>query len=118
MKMSAATINLPVIEKGATYSQVLYWKDSANVAINLTGCTAKIQVRAAEYMPVIETFSTENGRIVITPLTGKIEIKMTDEDSRNLSSIGGIYALEIYHPDGTTTRLCEGELLFSYEVTV
>jgi len=42
--MAASKLNLPAIEKGATYRHTLYWKDSSNVAINLTDCTAKLQV--------------------------------------------------------------------------
>lgn len=45
--MSASTLNLPVIEKGATYRHTLTWTDSTGTAINLTGCTAKLQVRAS-----------------------------------------------------------------------
>ncbi len=136
--MSAAKLTLPYIEKGATYRHVLYWKDStyetavangyvgseqtwndstAN-AINLNGCTAKLQVReSAEASVVLLELSTVNQGIVITPTTGKIALYVADDISTILVGTGGVYDLEIYFPNGETTRLIEGKILFKDEVT-
>ncbi len=116
--MPAAKLNLPIIEKGATYRHSLFWKDSANVAINLQGCTAKMQVRITKLSEtVLLELSTENGGLVIIAAAGQIDIFISDEDTATLPANGGLYDLAIYHGNGYITRLCEGTLEFSDQVT-
>jgi hypothetical protein len=116
--MAAAKLTLPVIEKGATYRNTLYWKDSLNVAINLTGCTAKLQVRDTidTVIPSLE-LSTLNGGIIITPLTGKIDLYIASNITTLLVGTGGVYDLEIYLANGDITRLIEGKVVYKAEVT-
>lgn len=116
--MTAAKLNLPAIEKGATYRHTLIWQDSIGVAVNLTGCTAKMQVREEILSTAaLLELSTENGRITITPAAGQIDLYIADEDTQVLTGAGGYYDLEIYHQNGDTTRLSEGVWPFSDEVT-
>jgi hypothetical protein len=116
--MSASTLNLPVIEKGATYRHTLTWTDSTGTAINLTDCTAKLQVRAsAASSTIILELSSANTRIIITPLLGKIELYVSSTDTMALSGLGGVYDLEIYFANGDITRLVEGKVTFKPEVT-
>jgi hypothetical protein len=116
--MPAAKLNLPVVEKGATYSHTLLWKGPANIGIDLTGCSAKMQVRKniAEASVLLE-LSTDNSRIALPPLAGKIELLVSDEDTSALPGQGGVYDLTITHPDGRKTRLCEGRIEFREGVT-
>lgn len=116
--MSAARLNLPVIEKGATYRHTLTWADALNVPINLTGCTAKLQVRETiDSALILLELSTANTGLVITPLIGKIDFYISDEITTTLVGIGGVYDLEIYFANGDTTRLVEGKITFKPEVT-
>lgn len=116
--MSAAKLNLSDIEIGATYRYTLIWKDSAGVVINLTGCTAKLHIREAKDSPTyLIELSTENSRITITPLEGKIDLYISDETTDTLTGTGGFYDLKIYHPNGDETRLVEGKVKFSPGVT-
>lgn len=116
--MAASKLNLPIVEKGATYRHTLFWKDSSNVAIVLDGCTAKLQVReSVESEIIIIELNTENGRIFIDPALGKIELYISDEDTTVLDGFGGVYDLEVYFPNGDTIRLIEGRMTFKPEVT-
>jgi len=116
--MPAAKLNLPPIEKGATYKHSLIWKDGTGVLMDLVDCQAKMQVReAVESDIVLIELSTSNGRITIIPVEGKIDLYVSDEDSSILETVGGVYDLEIYHPNGETTRLIEGKIIFKPEVT-
>jgi len=116
--MAAAKLKLPPIEKGATYRHRLVWKGANGMPIDLTGCTAKMQVREeATSDTVLIELSTENGRITITPAAGQFDLYITDEDTDDLSLDGGVYDLEVYHPNGDVTRLCQGIWSFSDEVT-
>ena len=49
--MAAAKIELPIIEKGATYRHTLVWNDTLGMPINLTGATARMQVRSSVISP-------------------------------------------------------------------
>lgn len=116
--MSASKLNLPSIEKGATYRHTLFWKDSTNTPINLTGCSAKMQIRDTIDSTVVRLeLSTINNRLLITPLLGKIDLYISDIDTTALVGLGGIYDLEVYFSNGDTARLIEGKITFKPEVT-
>ena len=86
--MSAAKINLPVIEQGATYRHTLYWKDAAGLPINLTACTVKMQIRATvDSSAVIAELSTANGRIIMTVGGGKLELIIPSSVTKLLKPI-------------------------------
>jgi hypothetical protein len=116
--MAAATVNLPVVEKGSTYRHSLTWKDSSNIPINLIGASARMQIRESylSTSPLIE-LNTFNGRITISPGLGKIDLYISAEDTTTLEGIGGIYDLEVIFTSGDITRLIEGKIIFKPEVT-
>ena len=116
--MAASRLNLPAVEKGATYRYSLLWLAPDKITpIDTTGCTARAQIRETYSSPVLLDLSTENGRITLNSLTGRISFYISDEDTATLVGLGGIYDLEIYHPNGDTTRLTEGKWPFKEEVT-
>ena len=118
--MAAAKLTLPVIEQGATYRHTLTWFQSDGITpVNLAGCSAKMQIRSTvESSSVIIELSTANGRITINEYLGKIYFLIADEDTTLLTPIkGAVYDLEISFLDGTITRLCEGKVTISPEVT-
>ena len=64
--MPAAKLNL-TIEQGATYKKKFTWKDSAGVAIDLSGYSARMHIRkskASSDPPLVELTNT-NGGIVL-----------------------------------------------------
>lgn len=114
----AATLNLPDIEKGATYRHTLFWKDKAKLPIDLTGATARMQIRdAIDSATVLLELSTAINTIIITPLEGKIELYIHSNQTTVLAGEGGVYDLELYLSNGDTVRLIQGEIAFSPEVT-
>ncbi len=116
--MTAAKLKLPAIEKGATYRHRITWKGSDSQPIDLTDCTAKMQVREeVSSETVLLELSTENDGIIITPELGQIDLFISGEDTAFLTSEGGVYDLEVYFLGGDTTRLCEGSVVFTDEVT-
>lgn len=106
------------IEQGATFDYRLVYKTADDVPADLTGYTARMMVRQniADTEPQIE-LSTENGRIIITALTGGIQLLIAAEDTAALDFNTGYYDLEIESGDGTVTRIMEGEVELSKEVT-
>lgn len=116
--MAAAKMNLPVIEKGATYRHTLIWEDATGTPIDMTNCTAKLQIREDIFSPeLLCELNTENNGLVIAPLTGRINLFISATDTSALVGFGGAYDLEIYRMNGDTTRLIEGGVAFKPEVT-
>lgn len=115
--MAAATYNFQ-IEQGATLLKPIVWKDSTGAAVNLTGYTARMQVRQnASAEEVLLELSTANSKISITPLTGTITMIFSAATTAAIDWKRGKYDLELISPDGTVTRLIEGEITVSREIT-
>lgn len=106
------------IEQGATLLKPVVWKDGAGAAVNLTGYTAKMQVRqSASAADVLLELSTTNGNLVLTPLTGTVTMVFSATTTAAITWRRGKYDLELTSSDGTVTRLIEGEITVSREIT-
>lgn len=107
------------IYQGATFRKRLTWKAGTPAApVDLTGCTARMQVRAEVDSPTaLLTLTTENGRITLGGAAGTIELYVSDEDTAAIDWEGGAWDLEIVHPSGEVTRLAQGAIMVSPEVT-
>lgn len=113
--MSAGTLDLS-IEQGATYNLVLTWKIDGT-AVNLTGYTARLQARVdVEDSEVILSMTSSNG-ITLGGALGTITLNLTATATAALASGTYVYDLEMAAGSGTVTRLVQGELVVSAEVT-
>jgi hypothetical protein len=113
-----AAIYNDTIDQGADYYVNFYYKDSAGVAINLTGYTAAMQLRftPASTTAVLSLSSPSNG-ITITGATGLVAVRMTAAQTTTLSPLIFDYDLELTSSGGIVTRLIQGSLTVSAEVT-
>lgn len=112
--MPAAWWNL-LIEQGATWSVVLTLPER-----DLTGCTARMQVREHIESPaaLLDLSTTPGGGITITPgPPGTILLKLTDETTADITWRHGVYDLELTDAGGNTERLLKGEVSVDFEVT-
>jgi hypothetical protein len=103
------------IQQGATWTRTLTWKIDG-VAVNLTGYTARMQLREAGTL-VIE-LTTANGRIALGGAAGTITLTITAADTTALNFKTALYDLELVSGGGVVTRLLEGRVFLSREVTV
>lgn len=77
-------------------------------AVNLTGWTARQEIRAGINSPdVLNLLTTENGGITLGA-DGTIARHMTAEQSTALGAIQGVYNLELVDPNGIVWRFAEG----------
>jgi hypothetical protein len=114
--MAATTYDI-LIEQGATYSQVISYKESG-VAINLTGYTARMQVRATlEAASTLVELTTANSRIALGGTAGTISLTISATDTAALTSGRGVYDLELVSGSGIVTRLLQGVATISRNVT-
>jgi hypothetical protein len=114
----AGKLNLK-INQGETFRHTLLWKDSNEVAIDLTGYTARMHVRAKiEDTSTLIVLTTENGRIVISnPAQGEIKLYISATDTTTMTWTSGVYDLEMVNAGGDVIRLIEGKVSVTKEVT-
>jgi hypothetical protein len=105
------------IERGATFSLVLTYKDSTDALINLTGYTARMQIRRkiGDATFLLE-LTTENGRIALGGALGTITLSASAATTNELAG-SGVYDLEIISSGGQVTRVIEGKVHISDNVT-
>lgn len=115
--MSAGVLKLSV-EQGATYKKKLIWKDSSGALVNLTGFTARMQIRKeiADATILLE-LTTENGGITLGGANGEIDLLISDTDTTAITWGSGVYDLEMIDTGSEVTRLVEGKVTVSFEVT-
>ncbi|MCZ7404484.1 MAG: hypothetical protein O8C67_06085 [Candidatus Methanoperedens sp.] len=120
--MSAGNFNFE-IEQGVTFSKTFTWKDSGGNAITIAGYTIRMMARNdyGDTLPVISlsTVTPTPGGIAIVGdgSAGQftITISATVTAGYNFSTLK--YDLEAISGAGVVTRLLEGEITLSKEVT-
>ncbi|MEN6584712.1 MAG: hypothetical protein ABFE02_01495 [Sulfuricella sp.] len=110
------------IYQGATFRKRLRWGVKATgVPIDLTGCTARMQVRAETSAPIVLLeLTTENGGITLGGTAGIIDFYVGATTTAAFTWERGVFDLEIIHPGALpddVTRLAEGSITVSPEVT-
>lgn len=105
------------IPQGATFSRVIRWKaDGANV--NLTGYTARAQIRpTAASATTTLSLTTENGRITLGGAAGTITLTISATDTAAIAAGRYVYDLELVSAGGIVTRLLQGVVTVSANVT-
>lgn len=107
-----------LIEKGATFSKVITYKDSNGNAIDLTGYTARMHIReTVDSADTILELTTENSRITLGGVNGTITLSIADSDTTTITQKKAFYDLEIISSGGVVTRLIRGDITISNEVT-
>lgn len=116
----ALTLN---IAAGATFNLTFWVKNSDKSAVDLTGCTARMQFRRQYTSPTaaLSLTSSPAAGLTITPLAGRVDIQITEAQTRSLSlstvNDAYVYDCEVVFPSGEVQRAIEGRALVSPEVT-
>lgn len=116
--MAAANYDI-IIEQGSVFDLNLVYKDSNEVPINLTGYSARMQVRQkySSPDPLLSLVSPTN--ITLGGALGTIHAKATASMTQALTIKQGVYDLELVPPSGAgdAFRLVEGAVIVTPEVT-
>jgi len=89
----------------------------AYAPVNLSGYTAKMQLRSLP-SDVDAALSLETGDgITITPLTGQIDVHATSAQTTTIDEGTYYYDIEITSSSGVVTRIAQGQAIVSAEVT-
>ena len=94
-------------------------KDSNDDPINLTGASAKLQVRDTKGGSKLAfTLTSPSGGITIDPTLGKLTCKMTPTQTNKLFYPKSSYDLMVTDSNSNKTKLIEGFLTLSRSVTI
>lgn len=118
--MAAGTLDIN-IEQGATLRLPLVWKTGAPaVPVDVTGYTARMQIRsqitAADALVDISSTPTVQGHINVGTTDGAVEVVISASATATLTG-KGVYDLEVVAPNGDVTRLVQGKVAVSPNVT-
>lgn len=99
---------------GETFDKTWVWSTGSSTEtatpVNLTGCTAKLQVRpTVDSSTVLLELSTSSG-ITLGGTSGSIRVLVTDEQTSQFTWNQGVYDLFIYFPDGTSIVRMGGQV--------
>lgn len=119
--MAAVTKDI-YIEQGATFFLGFTWYDGPDTTAppkDLTGWVARMQVRRTQGTPPLVDASSEvgNGKITLGGATGRIEVKLSDEDTDLMDAKSALYDLEVEDPAGDVYRLLQGKVTISPNIT-
>jgi hypothetical protein len=110
-------------EAGANFNYDLIWQKENPVGsglfvpVDLTGFSAKMQVRKNTGSPVIIELSTTNGRITIDAANGKITLSLSATDTAALASGMYKYDLDLTSPSSFVIRFVQGNFEVSGQIT-
>ena len=91
------------LEKGATFSSQITVKDDQGLEQNLTGYTARSQMRKSYYATSKYDFTV----VVSAPVIGLITMSMTAANTSNITPGRYVYDVEIENNSGDVTRIFE-----------
>lgn len=106
------------IYQGSTFKLEHTVKDTAGVAVDLTGATLQSQIREYKAASDIlldlgETDSIE----IVDAVAGKILINISAENTALLEKEKSLYDAEVHFANGEVYRILEGQVFVSFEVT-
>lgn len=106
-----------VCEQGVTFRRTFTWTDENEQPINLTGCSARMQVRPTHSSPTTWLNLSSPASITLTPLVGQLTVVITASQTASLPVKRGVYDLEVVLSNGEVVRLVQGSFTVSPEVT-
>lgn len=102
------------IDQGSTFSSIVTVNGSDGLVFNLTGYTARGQIRKAFASTSYTAFTVE----INNPAGGEIIISLTAAQTAALSAGRYVYDIEIVETtSGAVTRVIEGQVEISPRVT-
>jgi len=106
-----------LMPKGSTFSRTLTWKVSGS-AVNLTNYTARMQARTSHASSTaVLDMTTANSKITLGGTAGTITLTLSAADTAAITQSSLAYDLELVSAGGVVTRLVEGQIVLTPEVT-
>ena len=106
------------IKQGTDYIDSISLKNEDGSIKDLTGCSAYMQIR--DYPFSLEarlSASSLNGKLVITPTTGVIQMRFSAADTALLVVKHGVYDLLVVEPSRLVSTIIEGTVTVTPSIT-
>lgn len=113
--MAAGSYNI-LIEQGATYDQTFTMTRDGS-PVNLTGYTARMQFRVSAATSSITFDVATSGTFTLGGALGTIRVQISATATSGIVAGTYVYDLEIQSGTGVVTRLLQGQVVVSPEVT-
>jgi hypothetical protein len=107
------------VDQNATFNFVLEYKDDEDNAIDLTGASAKMQIRDTKGgSKLAVTLTSPSGGITIDGPSGILNIKMTPTQTNKLFYPKSSYDVMVVDSNGNKIKLLEGFMTLNRSVTI
>ena len=114
--VSTANANQFTVSNGATGYYIS--GGIATAPVNVTSYTAELQMRSLPQDPTaVLTLTSAAGQISVTGLDGEFAVHATATQTRAIDEGTYYYDIEITSPTGIVTRLAQGQIVVTPEVT-
>lgn len=104
------------IDQGTTVRIPLRWMRD-DEPVDLTGATARMEIRTTYGGELLARLDTENGGLVLGGEDGTIQINIPPSMSSAWTVRTAVYDIELVEPNGDIIRLLQGAVVISPEVT-
>lgn len=107
------------VDQNATFSFVVEYKDDNGNAIDLTGASAKMQVRDVKGgTKLAVTLTSPSGGIVINGPLGKVTVTLTPTQTNKLFYPKSVYDIMVIDSNANKIKLLEGFMTLNRSVTI
>ena len=108
-----ATLSNLYVDQGSTYSSIITVTSSTGSALDLTNYSVASQMRKSHKSSTYHSFTAS----VYDATNGKIRLQLTDEQSGAIPEGRWLFDVEIESPAGVRTRVLEGVVTVTPEIT-
>ena len=117
-KMTAGLHDI-TIEQGSNFKRTFTWKDSNAAPVNVTGYTAKLNIKGKKSDTTALYSTDQAGHIVLGGSAGTITINVPAATTDALDFNWGVWDIELTDTNtpGQVTRLLEGKVKLNKQVT-
>ena len=114
------------IEQGTTFERIFKYKDENGSPVDLTGYDVRMQIRSSYDSAVLASLTSGSGDFVVSVppdaaegVTDKNQIKLTISANNTAAYTfdQALYDIELESGTGVVTRLLQGKIKLSREVT-
>ena len=115
-KMTAGLHDI-TIEQGSNFKRTFTWKDSNAAPVNVTGYTAKLNIKGKKSDSSALYSTDQAGHITLGGAAGTIVINVPAATTNALDFNWGVWDIELTDGSSNVTRLLEGKVKLSKQVT-
>jgi hypothetical protein len=108
-----ATISNLFVDAGSDYSNIITVSATNGQALNLTGYTVASQMRKSYGSSTVFNFTPS----LYDAVNGKVRLQLSASTSSSIPAGRWLYDVEITSPSGTKTRVVEGIVTITPEIT-